>query len=93
MCLIISNDFNCYFYGCKVIYKIFEWGHLVVALVNVVTHFWVPAQKIIKIQKIKKILSKNITRKRGCQNTQKMVKNWLRRLKKTKIEIYQYFVD
>jgi hypothetical protein len=25
--------------------------------------------------------------KRGCQNAQKMVKNWLRRFKNTKIEI------
>jgi len=34
-------------------------------------------------RKIKKIIAV----KRGCQNTQKMAKNWLRRFKNTKIKI------
>jgi len=42
---------------------------------------------LLKKTKKQKILSKNITVKRGCQNAQKMVKNWLRRFKNTKIEI------
>jgi hypothetical protein len=36
---------------------------------------------------IKNILSKNITVKKGCQSALKMVKNWLRRFKNTKIKI------
>jgi len=51
---------------------------------GVVTHFWVPAQNT---KKKFKIFSKIIAVKRGCQNAQKMVKNWLRRFKNTKIEI------
>jgi len=42
---------------------------------------------LFKNIKYKKKLSKNITVKKGCQNAQKMVKNWSRRLKNTKIEI------
>jgi hypothetical protein len=54
----------------------------------VVTHFWVPAQNNNNIQKVKKILSKNNnSEKKGCQNAQKMVKNWLRRFKNTTIKI------
>jgi hypothetical protein len=36
-----------------------------------------------KIQKVKKIIAV----RRGCWGAQKMVKNWLRRFKNTKIEI------
>jgi hypothetical protein len=36
---------------------------------------------------LQKILSKNITVKRGCQNILKMIKKWLRRFKITKIKI------
>ena len=31
--------------------------------------------------------------RRGCQSALKMVKNWLKRFKITKIKIWQYFVD
>jgi len=61
---------------------------------TVVTHFWVPAQKIIKYKKkSRKYYQKIIAVRRGCQSALKMVKNWLRRFKITKIKIWQYFVD
>jgi hypothetical protein len=56
-----------------------------------VTHFWIPTQKKRKYKKIKKIYSeenkKIIVVRTGCWRVQKMIKNWLRRLKNTKIEI------
>jgi hypothetical protein len=56
-----------------------------------VTHFWIPTQKKRKYKKIKKIYSeenkKIIVVRTGCRRVQKMIKNWLRRLKNTKIEI------
>jgi predicted component of type VI protein secretion system len=74
--------------------KISYYIKFINTFIGVVTQFWVPAQKKKKIKKIKKYpLSKNITVKIGCQNTQKMVKKWLRRFKITKIKIWQYFVD
>jgi hypothetical protein len=42
---------------------------------------------IKKIQKNKKYYQKNITVKRGCYSALKMIKNWLRRFKITKIRI------
>jgi len=41
----------------------------------------------------KKIIKKYNSEKKGCQNAQKMVKNWLRRYKNTKIKILTVFVD
>jgi hypothetical protein len=43
----------------------------------------------LKTKKIQKI----ITVRGGCQSAQKMARIWLRRFKKTKIEILQYIVD
>jgi len=64
---------------------------------SVVTYFWVPTQIRRKCKKIKNIFERKIKKiialKRGCQNAQKMAKNWLRKFKNTKIEIWQYFVD
>jgi hypothetical protein len=58
---------------------------------DVITYFWVPAQKGENTEKIKKIyleeIKKIIAVKRGCQSAQKIAKNWLRRFKNTKIEI------
>jgi hypothetical protein len=43
------------------------------------------------MQKIKNIFGRKIKKiiavKRGCQNTQKIAENWLRRFKNTKIKI------
>jgi len=65
-----------------------------IGIILVVTYFWVPAQKIKKIKKIKKnIIKKYNSEKKGCQNAQKIVKNWLRRYKNTKIKILTVFVD
>ena len=50
---------------------------------TVITHFWVPAQNTIIII----IIIIIIAVKRGCQSALKMVKNWLRRFKITKIKI------
>jgi len=47
------------------------------------SHFF----SIQKIQKNKKYYEKNITVKRGSQSALKMVKNWLRRFKDSKIKI------
>ena len=65
---------------------------------DVITHFWVPAQKGKKLKrkeknnKKNKIQKKNIIKKiydneKGCQNAQKMIKNLLRMFKNTKIKI------
>jgi hypothetical protein len=53
------------------------------------THFWVIPRFtfFLSSKNKKKYYQKNITVKRGCQNAQKMVKNWLIRFKNTKIEI------
>jgi hypothetical protein len=59
----------------------------------VVIHFWVPAQKIKKIhirKYIRKESKKIIWVRKGCWNTHKMSRNWLRRFKNTRIEIWQY---
>jgi len=40
-----------------------------------------------------KNIQKIITVRRGCQSAQKMTKNWLRRFKNTRIEIWRYIVD
>ena len=65
--------------------------------VDVVIHFWILAQKIKKMQRktIKKYSQKKkiIAVKIRCRSAHKMVKNWLRRFKNTKIKIWQYFVD
>ena len=57
----------------------------------VVTHFWFPIQKIKKIQKnIFERKKKNIIIKRvrkGCWNAHKIARNWLRRIRNTRIEI------
>jgi hypothetical protein len=52
---------------------------------SVITIFGSPHKK--REKKIKKYIKKITAVKRGCQSAQQMVKNWLRRLKITKIEI------
>jgi hypothetical protein len=34
-----------------------------------------------------------ITMRRGCRSAHKIVRNWLRRFKNTKFEIWQYIFD
>jgi hypothetical protein len=61
-------------------------------IIVVVIHFWVPTQKIKKIQKIhiKKYwegIQKIIGVRKRCWNAHKMARNWLRKFKNTRIKI------